>query len=861
MPVPIWQPGTLYQPGALVRPASAPPVVSTPPGNPGFESGDTGWTKGTGFSISIGVGDHVFAGQWSAEYDPVPSAATARIINDTIVAVVPGLSITAKCQVQQGASPAGGAGGRVEIDWLDENDTLISTSTGNMVDSGSGGAWHQSTVTAVAPAGAAGARIAATAFRAVGGDPMWLDAFSWNYVFQPGQTGLIYRAVQADAGFSDNVEPLWPSVLGVQVIDNEVIWEAVNTSQVVWEANPILVSGYDEPTWPTFPGQTVSDGTIIWTAISRRVEDERCPNTPYVAIAASKVFCADDDIIAYSATVNPLDWSTSDDAGYLPFGLQTYGANPVRALGLYRSNLVAFNAEGFQMWQVDQDPQNMALLDAVPISCVNHWSVAPVQNDLAFCSAFGVRNMGIAGASTNLQAGTFGEAIDPLVKEKLDEGIYTPLGISVPAYGQYWLFFGPEAFILTITDVKRMSWSRYVFPLPIEDATVEGDRLYLRTADNTVWLVTDELTADDAVCLPDPPVLSGVMNTEDYPFSDLSWTAAVFEGDIDSYILLRAVDGGLFSELATLEGDVLEYDDFDVESGVVYQYVVIAVPDPDEGEPSLPSNVVALSFSELSPPPVLEGELIDSETDALLTWTMDNPTLEVHEFLLYRNVDGGEFTLLTTTDGDVFTYTDEGLTPEVVYGYYVIAQTYDGIQSEESNTVFLSPGGFSPPAWCNPGAETGDTSCWTVTQGVPGAVARPYTGSFSFWGGQSAQTQMYQDLFIPDDSWQTETDDGNVRIVVDWAGGWFHMANPDRAYIQLDARDAGGTVLATSGAVAMTTPTISAGGLLWGLNSTTLNLPPLTRSVRVTLIAVRFSGTNNDAAHDDVVPTLELINP
>src|SRR5690606_3282256 len=108
-------------------------------------------------------------------------------------------------------------------------------------------------------------------------------------------------------------------------------------------------------------------------------------------IAASKVFCADDDIVRYSATVNPLDWSSSDDAGYLPTGLQNYGANPVEAMGLYRGNLVVFNAEAFQLWQVDEDPASMALLDALPMGSTQHHAMAPVSNDLFFLASQGVR--------------------------------------------------------------------------------------------------------------------------------------------------------------------------------------------------------------------------------------------------------------------------------------------------------------------------------------------------------------------------------------------------------------------------------------------------------------------------------------
>jgi hypothetical protein len=389
-------------------------------------------------------------------------------------------------------------GAAVRVYWYDEDDMLITASEGNIVRGG-GSAWYASGVTATAPAGAATAKFGFSAFRNSGSHNILVDACTWDYAFTTPPNGLIFKAVQTNAGFSANTEPTWPTVLGNTVVDNQVTWEAVLTTRVTYEAHAILVSGSSEPTWPTAVGANVPDNTIIWQGVSGVISDTKCPNTTPVAIAASKVFAGDVDIISFSATINPLDWSTTNDAGYLPFGLQTYGSQPVAALGLYRSNLVAFNATGFQMWQVDQDPANMALLDAVPISCTYPRTVQPIGNDLAFLNAKGVRNVSIAGASTNLQADGVGQPIDSLVQPKVKAGTYTPIGLYWPFAGQYWLLFGPEAFVLTINGVKARSWSRYVFPEAITDWTLDGNDLILRTASDKIWRMDSDVTLDDVV--------------------------------------------------------------------------------------------------------------------------------------------------------------------------------------------------------------------------------------------------------------------------------------------------------------------------------------------------------------------------
>jgi hypothetical protein len=111
-------------------------------------------------------------------------------------------------------------------------------------------------------------------------------------------------------------------------------------------------------------------------------------------------------------------------------------------MNLYRGNLVIFNTEGCQMWQVDEDPLNMALLDAVPIGSTQHKALTPVANDLFLLSPLGVRTMGIAAGSQNLMAGDVGMPIDSLVQTAIAAAAannITPLATYYPAQGQFWL--------------------------------------------------------------------------------------------------------------------------------------------------------------------------------------------------------------------------------------------------------------------------------------------------------------------------------------------------------------------------------------------------------------------------------------
>jgi hypothetical protein len=436
-------------------------------------AGVSGWAAITSGSVAVSSVDSM--------------ANTARL------AVISGQEITA----QAFAKLTGAYVARVGVAWYDSGAALLSIS---WTDSPIvlSGAYRRVSATGIAPDNAVTCTVVVGVTGA--GESVFFDNATISHTDPVGISQLLFKATQADPGFSDSFEPTWPTVVGNTVVDNEVTWEGVPANRVQWQAFPILVSGSSEPTFPAAIGAEVADNTISWVADTRRVEDPNCPNTKAVAITASKIFAGDGDIIAYSATINPLDWTTANDAGYIPFGLNTHGSQDVSALGLYRSNLVAFNSKGFQMWQVDEDPANFAILDAiavgVPTSAVK--SLQPVSNDLVFLTEVGIRSMGIAGASTNLQAGDFGKQIDPLVKAKLTAG-EVPISLYYPGAGQYWLIFGAEAFVLTMNGGKRdMSWSRYVFPSDIDDWTILDEDLMLRSGDK-IWRLDDAAERDDQV--------------------------------------------------------------------------------------------------------------------------------------------------------------------------------------------------------------------------------------------------------------------------------------------------------------------------------------------------------------------------
>lgn len=509
MATPKWQAGKLYPPGSIVQPRTALPNVPVVLNNPGFEDGTlTGWdlTNTPAIGNWAVPSRHSYSGARSAlvntdQGDPLVEFV---LLNTSQPACAPGTLITCNGAVR--LSEQGYSAASVMIVWYDGADNEIGDPViGNVYKRGQDGleTWFIATASALAPAGTASVRIGFWGECSDDGDCQF-DALSWNYDSAAPQQGLIYKAVQDAAGLSDSTEPVWPGILGQQVVDNEVIWEAVSISRIVWQARATLISGETEPTWPTDVGDRVADGSIAWEAVSRRVDDPNAPHSPYVVINEGKVYAGDDDIIAYSAANMPLDWTSPENAGYLPFGLNKYGSNPIKVVGLYRGNLVAFNSQGFQLWQIDPDPALNHLLDSLPIGSTHHWAYSPVANDAFLLSALGVRTIGVTANSTNLRAGDVGSAVDPLVQLEMRLATEEPKSLYIPSAGQYWLIFNDpnpatdacEVYVHTISQSGGVgAWSRYLFPHRIDAHAIEGDVLLLRSGD-MILEYSEDYTAD-----------------------------------------------------------------------------------------------------------------------------------------------------------------------------------------------------------------------------------------------------------------------------------------------------------------------------------------------------------------------------
>lgn len=503
-----WQAGKTYVPGSLVVPASAVPVVMPPLVNGDFETGDlSNWTA-TAQPGNWSISNFAYRGTYCLH---CVGGNVATIRNDTRGQVEAGTQVSAQAVANFHNNGTDDMGCELALYWYDASDAFISQDEGASL-TGKGGSYKAFSVLGYAPTNAKFVRLVIGANTGTHGGDISFDNVTWSSNYSAPPSGLVYKATQAAPGKSGTSEPSWPGVTGVPVTDNQVTWEGVIATRIVWEAIPLLKSGDTEPVWPEDISGMVSDGAINWKAISRRIEDVNCPQSKIVAIMASKVFAADKDIVRFSATVNPLDWTSGQDAGFLPTGLQQANANDMAVLAPYRSNMTAFNASSFQNWQVDPDPSAMALLDQMEgIGSTWQHAAQPVGNELFYLSQLGVRSVSIAAGADSLSASDVGIPIDALVQlaMKADVTELGPLAIYYPSSGQYWLAFpgyaeanGTTGFVCTLNGGKP-KWSRYVFPWSIDNFSQLGNSLYVRHGDE-VSIIDEDVATDDVEGIATP---------------------------------------------------------------------------------------------------------------------------------------------------------------------------------------------------------------------------------------------------------------------------------------------------------------------------------------------------------------------
>lgn len=231
------------------------------------------------------------------------------------------------------------------------------------------------------------------------------------------------------------------------------------------------------------------------------ITDENCPDTKAVIKLASKIFASgrgNADVVRYSKTGNPRDWTTVNDAGFLPTGLNSRGDRSTNALGTYQNKLVALSRDGAQVWLVDPDPTLMKLDDTVEnVGTSFPRTVANVAGDLHFLSDYGFRSITTLQLTNNLADVDVGSPIDPIVRPETKVPGVVPRAFYFYGTGQYICAIGNRLFVYSISRTAKIAaWSQYFLAHPVDAFAELGQELYIRSGD-TVYKLDPDASTDD----------------------------------------------------------------------------------------------------------------------------------------------------------------------------------------------------------------------------------------------------------------------------------------------------------------------------------------------------------------------------
>ena len=226
-----------------------------------------------------------------------------------------------------------------------------------------------------------------------------------------------------------------------------------------------------------------------------RVIDENCPNSKGVVKMEDKIWAINGDTVSFSATSDPRDWTSSQDAGTLAVGLKQKGSENALALGQYKEkNLVVFFADGSQLWTVDPDPASHSFAQSLPgVHTRYHRSIALLFQDMYMLTDFGFRSISESVLTNSQSEIDVGSPIDSVIQSALPQTpTVIPKAKFSPNLGQYLCVIGKTIYAFTISKTAKITaWSEYVLPWVIDDWTLLDSQIFLRTGNDLYRLTSD----------------------------------------------------------------------------------------------------------------------------------------------------------------------------------------------------------------------------------------------------------------------------------------------------------------------------------------------------------------------------------
>lgn len=214
-----------------------------------------------------------------------------------------------------------------------------------------------------------------------------------------------------------------------------------------WESGFVVAISPDNGTTLYAAIFTVNVNTNVVSVTP--ITDVNMPKTGMMVTATGRVFApsVDGQTVRFSKVSDPTDWTTSNNAGFLPVSQHFGSGQRVFGLGLYQGKLAVFTDQSIQLWNIDPDPTAMALDRVIDgVGTRHHSSIVSLYGDLLFLSESGVRSLTTLSQALFPSDVDIGLPIKPLAKPpvaltRFSNGGNVPsvLGIAAGPLSQYWV--------------------------------------------------------------------------------------------------------------------------------------------------------------------------------------------------------------------------------------------------------------------------------------------------------------------------------------------------------------------------------------------------------------------------------------
>lgn len=257
----------------------------------------------------------------------------------------------------------------------------------------------------------------------------------------------------------------------------------------------------------------------------------------------------------------------------------------------------------------------------------------------------------------------------------------------------------------------------------------DGERYYYTIERQTDHRTSSSNQDSNVTTLPGPTNMGSSVSADDIT---ITWTDN--SDNEDGFEIYRSVDGGSYSQIATIGANSTQYTDTGLEDGEEYKYYVNAYTEHTTGT----SDTTELATTEL-PSPTLNPPDASVEDEISLSWSKNDDSPD-GDWALYRSQDGSSYSLLNSYALGTTSTTDTGLEDGERYWYYIERRTDHATasSSERNNTTQLpAPSGLavaSPTqdeldlAWSNnDDSSDGDIEVLRSQDGSTGSVIATFT--------------------------------------------------------------------------------------------------------------------------------------